>query len=291
MGLLDKMEKVASGEIVVDKVLTPVPELTIDKGISNDKKDTTEEVKSTEVTNKKSDDKKSDDKKSDDKKSDDKKSDDKKSDDNKSDDNKSDAKKVNGKAGAVKIGKKNINVGTKKGTGKAKKPAISGKKTAELKKQMEGSSLGKKEVNKSASKLHTHLHTVGEDGLTHKERLELEIAEQAKKIKKVIWIVCGCILAFIGLVLVVRSCSSSSKPVSPQPVAKKVTKQVSRQRSAKLAYELFKDDLTDLQQQDTIDKAELDKKIETIKKKFPELTEDVDKKVERFLKFYGDKLK
>ena len=110
----------------------------------------------------------------------------------------------------------NFKVGGKKTTAKKKsgttKPKGSGIANADkLQAIVDQKKSAGRTTNSKQSKLHKHLSTVGEDGVSHKDRIEKELEEHAKKVKKIIYISCGAIIALLLIVMIIFTVVKNTK--------------------------------------------------------------------------------
>ncbi|MGL4854892.1 MAG: hypothetical protein ACRC37_06535 [Lentisphaeria bacterium] len=132
--------------------------------------------------------------------------------------------------------------------------------------------------NSNASKLHSHLNQVGEDGLTMKDRIELEVREQAKKVKKIIFAACGAILLFCLLIFAVSRCSSSprgqaTKSVSPIVSSEEIrifrSKSFALVRTDEFDSQLFLKQCDDLIKKYPSSRAQIEEVRERLQKNYP----------------------
>ncbi len=179
----------------------------------------------------------------------------------------------------------NFKVGGKKSTGKKKgsssKPKGSGIANAD---KLQAIVDQKKKSTKACpkqSKLHKHLNTVGEDGVSHKDRIEKELEEHAKKVKKIIYISCGSILALLVVVLIIFTVMKNSPKTSSGRGSTTKVKTVAP------AYDTFAKEMWAYVKTESFNKDTFHKDFDTFIKQYPADKAKAEKLKARLMRLYN----
>lgn len=192
--------------------------------------------------------------------------------------------KTGGKKGATKKngGAKKVGQGNQKNRPAAKNTAQNNGKIAnadKLQAIVDKTKTKKKGCPKQA-KLHQHLNSVGKDGVSHKDRIEKELEEHAKKVKKVIYISCGVILAILLTAIIIFSVikSNDGKAERKMPDVKKVKA---------FSYETFEKEMWAYVKNDNFDKAVFHKDFDNFIKQYPDYKGKAENLRARLMRLYG----
>lgn len=190
------------------------------------------------------------------------------------------------KADAVKSAQKNPGVKFK-APNAATKPKVSPDKVKEMQKLADSKKQADRpKVTHEQKALHNHLKEVGEDGLTHRERIDRELKEQTKKLRYALF--GGCALILLIIVIVALFAGGGNKSTASR---NSTTRSNAVSRTELVAYSQFMADLnalsTDLERYD--DPAEYDKLLEVVIAKAPSKKADAEAKVKEFKGLAGIK--
>lgn len=130
------------------------------------------------------------------------------------------------------------------------------------------------------SKLHKHLNTVGEDGVSHKDRIEKELEEHAKKVKKVIYISCGAILGLLLLVMFIAFLKNGKKAGAAHGSVAKIKVKAA-------AYDTFAKEMWAYVKKESFEKETFHKDFDTFIKQYPADKAKAEKLKARLMRLYN----